>query len=296
MTFSISGTYPIVEMMYSNGPIAAIFVKGPTTKFIKIKPILNKCFVCKYGWFYLDDSMRMPVGKTPVYYYTGNHVKPLSGPALKDIEIYLKKNKKAELEQLQAWVTEQFTKQEEADYKEQHKQGDSAVFDQTGEMPYVDPISQEEQPAPITTETRQVLKTLRSPINWNTENFLSSYNRCDPQSFRTIIKEVKQAKKQLDTMESKAMKTVIPLTFFGIAAVAIMIGMSQGPQIIESMSGLFDGLDISGLSQWSNTDYTNLPDPFTPDEGIDVDEEPIPPEDQEGDLLDDVLDQVTGEG
>ena len=272
MTFCISGAYPIVEMMYSNAPIAAIFIKGPNTKFIKIKPILNKCFVCKYGWFYLDDSMRMPVGKTPVYYYSGAHMKPLDGTALKEIEVYLKKNKKAELTQLEQWVTEQFVRQEHSDYEQAHKNGDSAIFEQTGEMPYE---QQQNQPTPAQTiETRQVLKRLRTPINWHAETFLGNYNRCDPQSFRTIVKEIKGAKKQLDTMESKPMKAVIPITFFAMAAVAIMVGMSQGPQIIQSMSGLLDNVDLLGTNQWTSTDFSNLPDPFTDDpiEEIPVDE------------------------
>ena len=298
MGFSVSGNYPIIEMMMSNSPIAAIFIKGPNTKFIKIKPILNKFFVCKYGWFYLDDSMKISVGKTPVYYYTGNHVKPLNPMAIKDIQIYLKKNKKAELSQLEEWVEEQFTRQEEADYK-QMERDQPRPEDQTGEFDLIE----EHKPQQIepTIETRRTLRQLREPINWNVENFLSSYNRCDPQSFRIAIKEIKGAKKQLDTMESKPIKAAIPITVFAMVAVAIMIGMSQGPQIMSSLSGLTNSLDIGGLGQWTNTDFQNLPDPFTPDpeppEDIETPPEDIetPPEDIETPPEDDVQYDEFGE-
>ena len=238
LPFSISKHFPVIELMFSNHPIAMIVTRTGQLKLVKIKPILNTFFVCEYGWFRLRSDRKLSIYKQSVYLYSGANYNPLDPQALKEIEIHCKKTNRTELEKYVEIQLEEQTKNDieliNNDYEHEIK------LEQTGEF-----TEEQIQQAPeIETEHKEMIesvaRSIREPINFNVEQFLSQYCEVNPQSIKLGLKEILAAEKHLKSM-SRNITTVIPLATIAMILVGAVIFFTNFETIATQISNVFSG-------------------------------------------------------
>ena len=224
--------------MFSNHPIAMIVTRTGQLKLVKIKPILNTFFVCEYGWFRLRSDRKLSIYKQSVYFYSGANYNPLDPQALKEIEIYCKKTNRIELEK---YVEIQLEQQAESDIELASKDYEHEIhLEQTGEFTE----DQIEQTPEVKVQQKEIIesvaRSIREPINFNVEQFLSSYCEVNPQSIKLGLKEILAAEKHLKSM-SKNIITVIPLATIAIFLVGAVIFFTNFETIATQISNVFSG-------------------------------------------------------
>ena len=64
--FSFFKHFPVIELMFSNSPIAFVITKNKQVKIHKIKPILGKFFLTDEGFFVLDPSKSLGIFKQSI--------------------------------------------------------------------------------------------------------------------------------------------------------------------------------------------------------------------------------------
>ncbi len=229
--------------MFSNHPIAMIVTRTGQLELVKIKPILNTFFVCKYGWFRLRSDRKLSIYKQSVYLYSGANYNPLDPQALKEIEIYCKKTNRTELERYVEIQMEQQAKSDVElttnDYEHEINLEQTGEFTEEGE-----PIQQTPE---IETEQKEMIKTvarsIREPINFNVEQFLSSYCEVNPQSIKLGLKEILAAEKHLKSM-SKTITTVIPIATIALFLVGAVIFMTNFENIMSQVGNVFGNFSL----------------------------------------------------
>ena len=229
--------------MFSNNPIAMIVTRTGQLELVKIKPILNTFFVCKYGWFRLRSDRKLSIYKQSVYLYSGANYNPLDPQALKEIEIYCKKTNRTELER---YVEVQLEQQAKSDVKSTTNDYEHEInLEQTGEFTEEGDEPTIQQTPEIETEHKEIIKTvarsIREPINFNVEQFLSSYCEVNPQSIKLGLKEILAAEKHLKSM-SKTITTVIPIATIAIFLVGAVIFMTNLETISTQIGNVFGNL------------------------------------------------------
>lgn len=84
--FSIVRHFPILELLFSNSPLAFVITKQRQLKIYKIKPILGKFFLADEGFFVIDPSKVLSIFKQRVYLYDASNINPLPITQLVELE------------------------------------------------------------------------------------------------------------------------------------------------------------------------------------------------------------------
>ena len=189
MGFSIWHNFPILEIIWSNNPIAIIKTGDRDLQVIKIKKILGKFFITRFGVFELDSKFEYRVGKQAVYLYNQTNSKPLSLPALQKVQ-------------------EMYRKNDIGDLVKEMQKIDIAIK----EANLSDPLKILEY---ITKEKGG------GAIDLATEKWLMGYRAYDPASIRVLLTQAHQAKKAIESM-SPTVKAVLPM----VIIMGVVIGFA----------------------------------------------------------------------
>jgi len=84
--FSIVRHLPVLELLFSNSPIAFVITKQRQLKIYKIKPILGKFFLADEGFFVLDSAKSLSIFKQTAYLYDASNINPLPATKLAELE------------------------------------------------------------------------------------------------------------------------------------------------------------------------------------------------------------------
>lgn len=213
MGFALKDNFPILEIIWSNSPIAIIKTGDRDLQVIKIKKILGKYFITKYGVFELDSKYEYRVGKQAVYLFNATNSKPLSLPALAKIQEMYRKN---DIEDL---------------VKEMHKI-DKAIKDAN----LTDPLKILEY---------VVREKGGTAIDLATEKWLMGYRAYDPASIRVLLTQAHQAKRAIESL-SPQIKAALPMVIvagvvIGFAVLVMNVGtiLNEIADFAERMGGNF---------------------------------------------------------
>lgn len=217
MGFALKDNFPILEIIWSNNPIALIKTGDRDLQVVKIKKILGKFFITKYGVFELDSKYEYRVGKTAVYLFNSTNAKPLSLPSLSKIQ-------------------EMYRKNDIEDLVKEMKKIDVAIK----EANLSDPLKILEY---ITKEKGG------SAIDLATEKWLMGYRAYDPASIRVLLTQAHQAKKAIESM-SPTVKAALPMIIIMGAVVGFAILVMNVGTILDAFADFIErvgGKFILGL-------------------------------------------------
>jgi len=200
MGFAIKDNFPILEIIWSNSPIAIIKTGDRDLQVIKIKKILGKFFITKYGVFELDSKYEYRIGKQAIYLFNSTNSKPLDLPSLEKIQQLYRKNDIDDL------------------VKEMHKI-DSAIK----EANLTDPLKILEY---------VVKEKGNSSIDLATEKWLMGYRAYDPASIRVLLTQAHQARKAIERL-SPQLKAALPM----VIVAGVVIGLAV---LVTNMNTILD--------------------------------------------------------
>ena len=223
--FSLTKHFLVLELMFSNAPIALVVTRTGQLKILKIRPILNRYFVCEYGWFRLRPERRLSLFKQAVYLYSGANFSPLDAQALKEIELHCLRTGRTKLER---YIEERLEEQAGSDLKEMHADYEHEIDTQrVGEFPPEEDAVQEAEPeGEYGAKIRLVARAAREPVNHYVETYLADYCAVDPQSLRTAFKSVQETEKHLKAM-SRPISTFIPIALIGISILGAFLFLTN---------------------------------------------------------------------
>ena len=232
--FSLRLHFPILEMIWSNRPVALIRTPDGQTRPCKIKQIKGKYFVTRWGWFRMKQEYGGNLFKQKLYDYVGWNENPIDIRAMKELELFLKKTDRVALEK---WMEEQDEKLlpqvEEQTEMNLHEEPE---LDKEGK-PVVE--SGVVKMKPITQEKRKmVLRALREPVNTRVETWLMQFEKVDPSGTLTGIEKVISLKKLLHEM-SNPITTKFPIIIAVVIAFTAIALITQGGNIMDH---LFTGI------------------------------------------------------
>jgi len=200
MGFALKDNFPILEIIWSNSPIAIIKTGDRDLQVIKIKKILGKFFITKYGVFELDSKYEYRIGKQAIYLFNSTNSKPLDLPSLEKIQQLYRKNDIDDL------------------VKEMHKI-DSAIK----EANLTDPLKILEY---------VVKEKGNSSIDLATEKWLMGYRAYDPASIRVLLTQAHQARKAIERL-SPQLKAALPM----VIVAGVVIGLAV---LVTNMNTILD--------------------------------------------------------
>ncbi len=217
MGFALKDNLPILEIIWSNSPIAFIKTGDRDLQVIKIKKILGKFFITKYGVFELDSKYEYRIGKQAVYLFNATNSKPLSLPALNKIQEMYRKND---------------------------------IEDLVKEMKKIDvAIKEANLSDPLKILEYIVKEKGGSAIDLATEKWLMGYRAYDPASIRVLLTQAHQAKKAIESM-SPQLKAALPMIIIMGAVVGFAILVMNVGTILDAVADFIErigGKFILGL-------------------------------------------------
>lgn len=207
MGFSIKDNFPILEIIWSNSPIAIIKTGDRDLQIIKIRKILGKFFITKYGVFELDSKYEYRVGKQAVYLYNATNSKPLSLPALQKVQEMYRKRDIGEL---------------------------------VKEMQKIDvAIKEANLSDPLKILEYVVKEKGGGAIDLATEKWLMGYRAYDPASIRVLLTQAHQAKKAIESM-SPSVKAMLPMVIIMGVVIGFAILVMNVGTILEAVADFID--------------------------------------------------------
>ncbi len=215
MGFALYDNFPVLDIIYSNNPIAIIKTGDRDLEIRKIKKVLGRFFFTPYGCFELDSKYEYRYKKQSIYIFNSTNSKPLSIPALQKIQ-------------------------------EMYRKGD--ISDLVKEMQKIDKAVKE---ANLTDPLKILEYIVRekggTAIDLATEKWLMGYRAYDPASIRVLITQAHQAKKAIETM-SPSIKGAIPMVIImglvvGFALLVMNVGtiLNAVADFVDRLRGVGDG-------------------------------------------------------
>lgn len=229
--FSLRLHFPILEIIWSNKPLALILTKQEQLRICKIKPIHDECFVTRWGWFRLKAERAVGLFKQKVFLYLSWNQQPIDLQAMKELELFMIKTDRVVLEK---WMNAQDEKL--LDHVE--KESEMNLRFETEVVDGKVRIKQDANghPIPIPDANHQrILRAIREPINTRVETWLMQYERCEPSGTLTGIKEV-QKLKDLQKKMSGSITTKFPLIIALVVVLGVIGIATQGGNIIDHLS------------------------------------------------------------
>lgn len=207
MGFAMWRNFPILEIIWSNNPIAIIKTGDRDLEVRKIKKILGKFFMTPYGVFELDSRYEYRIGKQAVYIFNATNSKPLSVPALARIQTMYRKNDIADL------------------VKEMQKI-DQAIKDAN----LTDPLKILEY---------IVKEKGGGAIDLATEKWLMGYRAYDPASIRVLLTQAHQAKKAIEQL-SPSIKATLPMVIIAGVVIGFAILVMNVGTILDAFADFIE--------------------------------------------------------
>lgn len=238
--FTLRLNFPVLEIMFSNNPIALIRTKDNQIKVCKIHTIKNEFFVTLYGWFRMKSEYSSSMFKQKIYDYVSWNQNPLDMKAVKELELFLLKTDRVALEK---WIEEQ---DEELLKKVQEESGMDLTYetDSKGELK----LDKDNKPIPIAEKTKKkILRALREPVSPRFETWLMNFERVEPAGTLTGIEKILQLKKLLKLM-SNPVTAKYPLLLMVILAFVAIAAISQGGNILDHLFAGIKSITSSGHS------------------------------------------------
>ncbi len=200
MGFTLHKNFPILEIIWSNSPIAIIKTGDRDLEVRKIHKILGKFFMTKYGVFELDSKYEYRIGKQAVYIFNATNSKPLDIPSLGKIQ-------------------QMYAKQDIGDLVKEMQKIDQAIK----EANLTDPLKILEY---------IVKEKGGTAIDLATEKWLMGYRAYDPASIRVLLTQAHQAKKAVESL-SPTVKAVLPM----VIVAGVVIGLAV---LVTNMNTILD--------------------------------------------------------
>jgi len=207
MGFALKDNFPILEIIWSNRPIAIIKTGDRDLQIVKIKKILGKFFITKFGVFELDSKYEYRVGKQAVYLFNATNSKPLSLPALQKVQEMYRKND---------------------------------IGDLVKEMQKIDvAIKEANLSDPLKILEYVVKEKGGGAIDLATEKWLMGYRAYDPASIRVLLTQAHQAKKAIESM-SPNVKAALPMIIIMGAVIGFAILVMNVGTILDAIADFIE--------------------------------------------------------
>lgn len=207
MGFAIKDNFPILEIIWSNRPIAIIKTGDRDLEIRKIKKVLGKFFMTPYGVFELDSKYEYRFGKQAIYLFNATNSKPLSIPALEKIQ-------------------QMYAKQDIGDLVHEMQKIDSAIKDAN----LTDPLKILEY---------IVKEKGGTAIDLATEKWLMGYRAYDPASVRVLLTQAHQAKRAIETL-SPTVKAVLPMVIIAGVVIGFAILVMNVGTILDAIADFIE--------------------------------------------------------
>ena len=203
MGFTLHKNFPILEIIWSNSPIAIIKTGDRDLEVRKIKKVLGKFFITPYGVFALDSKYEYRIGKQAVYIFNATNSKPLDIPSLSKIQ-------------------QMYEKQDVADLVKEMQKIDQAIK----EANLTDPLKILEY---------IVKEKGGTAIDLATEKWLMGYRAYDPASIRVLLTQAHQAKKAIESL-SPSVKAVLPMVIVAGVVIGIAVLVTNIGTILDAFA------------------------------------------------------------
>ncbi len=203
MGFALKDNFPILEIIWSNKPIAIIKTGDRDLEIRKIKKILGKFFMTPYGVFELDSKYEYRIGKQAVYIFNATNSKPLDIPSLGKIQ-------------------QMYAKQDIGDLVKEMQKIDQAIK----EANLTDPLKILEY---------IVKEKGGTAIDLATEKWLMGYRAYDPASIRVLLTQAHQAKKAIETL-SPTVKAVLPMVIVAGVVIGLAVLVTNIGTILDAFA------------------------------------------------------------
>jgi len=203
MGFALHKNFPILEIIWSNSPIAIIKTGDRDLEVRKIRKVLGKFFITPYGVFELDSKYEYRIGKQAVYIFNATNSKPLDIPSL-------------------AKIQQMYEKQDVADLVKEMQKIDQAIK----EANLTDPLKILEY---------IVKEKGGTAIDLATEKWLMGYRAYDPASIRVLLTQAHQAKKAIESL-SPTVKAVLPMVIVAGVVIGIAVLVTNIGTILDAFA------------------------------------------------------------
>lgn len=203
MGFTLHKNFPILEIIWSNSPIAIIKTGDRDLEVRKIKKVLGKFFITPYGVFELDSKYEYRIGKQAVYIFNATNSKPLDIPSLGKIQ-------------------QMYAKQDIGDLVKEMQKIDQAIK----EANLTDPLKILEY---------IVKEKGGTAIDLATEKWLMGYRAYDPASIRVLLTQAHQAKKAIESL-SPSVKAVLPMVIVAGVVIGIAVLVTNIGTILDAFA------------------------------------------------------------
>ena len=203
MGFTLHKNFPILEIIWSNSPIAIIKTGDRDLEVRKIKKVLGKFFITPYGVFELDSKYEYRIGKQAVYIFNATNSKPLDIPSL-------------------AKIQQMYEKQDVADLVKEMQKIDQAIK----EANLTDPLKILEY---------IVKEKGGTAIDLATEKWLMGYRAYDPASIRVLLTQAHQAKKAIESL-SPSVKAVLPMVIIAGVVIGLAVLVTNIGTILDAFA------------------------------------------------------------
>ena len=207
MGFALKDNFPILEIIWSNRPIAIIKTGDRDLEIRKIKKVLGKFFMTPYGVFELDSKYEYRFGKQAIYLFNATNSKPLDIPSLGKIQ-------------------QMYRKQDIGDLVKEMQKIDSAIKDAN----LTDPLKILEY---------IVKEKGGTAIDLATEKWLMGYRAYDPASIRVLLTQAHQAKKAIETL-SPTVKAVLPMVIVAGVVIGFAILVMNVGTILDAIGDFIE--------------------------------------------------------
>lgn len=203
MGFTLHKNFPILEIIWSNSPIAIIKTGDRDLEVRKIKKVLGKFFITPYGVFELDSKYEYRIGKQAVYIFNATNSKPLDIPSLGKIQ-------------------QMYEKQDVGDLVKEMQKIDQAIK----EANLTDPLKILEY---------IVKEKGGTAIDLATEKWLMGYRAYDPASIRVLLTQAHQAKKAIESL-SPSVKAVLPMVIIAGVVIGLAVLVTNIGTILDAFA------------------------------------------------------------
>ncbi len=207
MGFTLHKNFPILEIIWSNSPIAIIKTGDRDLEIRKIKKVLGKFFMTPYGVFELDSKYEYRIGKQAIYIFNATNSKPLDIPSLGKIQ-------------------QMYAKQDIGDLVKEMQKIDQAIK----EANLTDPLKILEY---------IVKEKGGTAIDLATEKWLMGYRAYDPASIRVLLTQAHQAKKAIETL-SPNVKAVLPMVIIAGVVIGFAILVMNVGTILDAIADFIE--------------------------------------------------------
>lgn len=229
--FSLRLHFPVLELIWSNRPVALIITKQEQVRLVKIKPILDEFFITRWGWFRLKSERALNLFKQKVVFYVSWNQQPIDLRAMKELELFMIKTDRV--------VLEKYLEQEDEKLLDVvEKEMETSLRFETEIKDGVQKLKLDEKGFPIPIPDRvhkRILRALREPINTRIETWLMQFEKVEASGILTGLEKTMSLNKLMKQM-SNPITTKYPIIIIAFVMLGVVGIATQGGNIIDHLS------------------------------------------------------------